>query len=68
MTAKVLAKELHIPLHTIQIVRLMTKFMGKTGAKLLQIFDLMQEEHGVYLFDEFNASGGEMRRVLNTFL
>ena len=77
MTAKVLAHELHIPLHTVQVDRLVTKFMGETSAKLRQIFDFMKEEHGVYFFDEFDAIGGdrasdndvgEMRRVLNSFL
>lgn len=77
MTARVLAKELHLDLHTIQVDRLVTKFMGETSVKLRQIFDLMQQEHGVYLFDEFDAIGGErsldndvgeMRRVLNSFL
>lgn len=77
MTARVLAKELRIQLHTIQVDRLVTKFMGETGAKLRRIFDLIQDEHGVYLFDEFDAIGGErsisndvgeMRRVLNAFL
>ena len=77
MSAKVLAKELHLQLHTIQVDRLVTKFMGETSAKLRQIFDLIQQEHGVYLFDEFDAIGsdrsidnevGEMRRVLNAFL
>lgn len=77
MTARVLAKELHLPLNTIQVDRLVTKFMGETSAKLRQIFDLIQRDHGVYLFDEFDAIGGnrasdndvgEMRRVLNAFL
>jgi SpoVK/Ycf46/Vps4 family AAA+-type ATPase len=77
MTARVLANELHIPLHTIQVDRLVTKYMGETSAKLRQIFDFMAEDHGVYLFDEFDAIGGarslendvgEMRRVLNAFL
>ncbi len=77
MTASVLAHELNIPLNTIQVDRLVTKFMGETSAKLRQIFELMQKEHGVYLFDEFDAIGGErsmendvgeMRRVLNAFL
>ena len=77
MTARVLAKGLHLSLHTIQVDRLVTKFMGETSAKLRQIFNLMQQEHGVYLFDEFDAIGGErsldndvgeMRRVLNAFL
>lgn len=77
MTSKVLAYELHLPLHTIQVDRLVTKFMGETSSKLRQIFDLIQNETGVYLFDEFDAIGGErslendvgeMRRVLNSFL
>lgn len=77
MTAKVLAHELHIPLYIIQVDKLVTKFMGETSAKLRQIFDLIEKEHGVYLFDEFDAIGGErsldndvgeMRRVLNSFL
>ncbi len=77
MTAEVLAHELRLSLYTIQVDRLVTKFMGETSAKLRQIFELIQQEHGVYLFDEFDAIGGErsldndvgeMRRVLNSFL
>ncbi len=77
MTARVLAHELRLPLYTIQVDRLVTKFMGETSAKLRQIFDLIKQERGVYLFDEFDAIGGErsldndvgeMRRVLNAFL
>jgi SpoVK/Ycf46/Vps4 family AAA+-type ATPase len=77
MTAAVLAHELRLPLHTIQVDRLVTKFMGETSARLRQIFDLIQEAPGIYLFDEFDAIGGnraldndvgEMRRVLNALL
>jgi len=77
MTARVLAQELRMPLHTIQVDKLVTKFMGETSAKLRQIFDLIRDESGVYLFDEFDAIGGdrsldndvgEMRRVLNALL
>lgn len=77
MTAGVLAYELGLPLRTIQVDRLITKFMGETAAKLRQIFDIIRENPGVYLFDEFDAIGGdrrrdndvgEMRRVLNSFL
>jgi len=77
MSAKVLAHEVRLPLYTIQVDKVVTKFMGETSAKLRQIFDLIQQEKGVYLFDEFDAIGGErtlendvgeMRRVLNTFL
>ncbi len=77
LTARVLAHELRLPLHTIQVDKLVTKFMGETSAKLRQIFDLIRDESGVYLFDEFDAIGGdrslendvgEMRRVLNALL
>lgn len=77
MTARVLAFELKQPLHMVQMDRLVTKFMGETSAKLRQIFDRIREVPGVYLFDEFDAIGGErsldndvgeMRRVLNAFL
>lgn len=77
MTASALAGELHLSLHTILMHKIVTKFMGETSAKLRQIFDVIQEEPGVYLFDEFDAIGtqrgrehevGEMRRVLNSFL
>ena len=77
MTAAVLSSELHLPLHTILMDKLVTKFMGETSAKLRQIFDIIQSRKGVYLFDEFDAIGadrsmdndvGEMRRVLNSFL
>ncbi len=77
MTASALASELHFHLYTVLMDRLVTKYMGETSAKLRLIFDMIREEDGVYLFDEFDAIGaeramendvGEMRRVLNSFL
>lgn len=77
MTARVLAHELRLRLYTVQVDKVVTKFMGETSAQLRQIFDLIEDEPGVYLFDEFDAIGGErsldndvgeMRRVLNAFL
>ncbi len=77
LTASVLAGELGLPLFTIMMDKIVTKFMGETSAKLRQIFDVMPESRGVYFFDEFDAIGGErsrdndvgeMRRVLNAFL
>ena len=77
MSARVLAHELKLPLYTVQVDRLVTKFMGETSAKLRQIFDIMEQKQGVYFFDEFDAIGGdrsmdndvgEMRRVLNALL
>lgn len=77
MTAGVLASELTLPLFTIQLHGLITKFMGETAAKLRLVFDAIQQTRGVYFFDEFDALGGhrtavndvgEIRRVLNSFL
>lgn len=77
MTASALAGELHLPLFTIMLEGLITKFMGETAAKLKLVFEAIQESRGVYLFDEFDALGadrtqandvGEIRRVLNSFL
>ncbi|MGU9978214.1 MAG: AAA family ATPase, partial [Candidatus Oxydemutatoraceae bacterium WSBS_2016_MAG_OTU14] len=77
MTASVIAGELKLPLHVIQMDRIVTKFMGETSAKLRQVFNTIQESRGVFFFDEFDAIGsdrgkendvGEMRRVLNSFL
>lgn len=77
MTASALAGELKLPLFSVQLHGLITKFMGETAAKLYVIFDAMRETRGVYFFDEFDAIGadrgtqndvGEIRRVLNSFL
>ncbi|MBN8695183.1 MAG: ATP-binding protein [Bacteroidetes bacterium] len=77
MTASIIAHELGLPLYTILMDKMVTKFMGETSAKLRQVFEFIQERKGVYLFDEFDAIGGErgkdndvgeMRRVLNSFL
>ncbi len=77
MTAAALAGELGFPLFAIQLDGLITKYMGETAAKLRLIFDAVQQTVAVYLFDEFDALGGErgtkndvgeIRRVLNSFL
>jgi len=77
MTAAALAGELHLPLFTVVLDGLISKFMGDTAGKLRQVFDAMRLTRGVYLFDEFDAIGarrskendvGEIRRVLNSFL
>ena len=76
-TASVIASELDLPLYTVQMDKVVTKFMGETSAKLRQIFDSIAISTGVYFFDEFDAIGadrgldnevGEARRILNSFL
>lgn len=77
LTASILASELNLPLYTILLDKLVTKYMGETSAKLRLIFDTIPQRRGIYFFDEFDAIGGErsldndvgeMRRVLNSFL
>ncbi len=77
MTAAALAGELGLPLFSILLHGLITKFMGETAAKLRLVFDAIAQTRGVYLFDEFDAIGsrrgadndvGEARRILNSFL
>ena len=77
MTASALATELSLPLFTIRLDALISKYMGETSTKLRTIFDATARTRAVYLFDEFDALGaqrtagndvGEARRILNTFL
>lgn len=77
MTASALAGELGLPLFSVLLHGILTKFMGEAAAKLRLIFDAMTEMRGVYLFDEIDALAGkrerdndvgEARRILNSFL
>ncbi len=77
LTAAIFANELKLPLFLVQTDKLISKYMGETGAKLRQVFDLIAQETGVYFFDEFDSIGSErtsdndvkeMHRVLNLFL
>lgn len=77
LTAAALAGELGLPLFSVLLHGLITKFMGETAAKLRVVFDAIAQTRGVYLFDEFDAIGtrraadndvGEARRILNSFL
>lgn len=77
MTASALAGECRLPLMSVQLHTLITKYLGETAAKLHVVFEAMSQTSGVYLFDEFDALGatrmaqndvGEIRRVLNSFL
>jgi len=76
MTAKAIAGELQVPVFTVQLDRLLTKYMGEASSKLRLIFEQIKRIKGVYFFDEFDAVGssrdlgndiGEIRRILNTF-
>ncbi len=77
LTAAALAGELGLPLFTILLDGVITKFLGETAAKLRLVFDAMGPARGVYFFDEVDALAtrrgaendvGEARRMLNSFL
>lgn len=77
MTAQAIAGELGIPIFIIRLDGILSKFMGESIAKLRMIFDVMPQQRGVYLFDEFDSIGsqrhhgqdvGEIKRILNSFL
>lgn len=77
MTAAAMAGELKLPLFSVLLDGLLTKFMGETATKLRTVFSAMAATRGIYFFDEFDAIGarrserndvGEIRRVLNSFL
>lgn len=77
MSAAALATELKLPLYTIVLDSLITRFMGETASKLRLVFDHIKQTRAAYFFDEFDAIGtqrgsqndvGEIRRVLNSFL
>jgi len=77
MSASAIAGELKLPLMTVLLDGIITKFLGETASKLRVLFDAIAQSRGVYFFDEFDALGskrsekndvGEIRRVLNSFL
>lgn len=77
LAAKVIAGELGLPLMTVRLDGLFSRFLGATASHLKTIFDEMPKRPAVYLFDEFDAivknrgdlqEVGEMRRVVTSFL
>lgn len=77
LTASALAGELRLPLFTVRLDGVITRFLGESASKLRLVFDQIAQMRAVYLFDEFDAIGGkrgatndvgEIRRVLNSFL
>jgi SpoVK/Ycf46/Vps4 family AAA+-type ATPase len=77
VSASALASELNMPLFTVRLDGLITKYMGETASNLRQVFEFMRSDRGLYFFDEFDVIGskrhssndvGEIRRVLNSFL
>lgn len=82
MTASIIASKLHLPLYKVQTHHIINSKMGATAVQLNSVFQLIQHNTGVYLFDEFESIGksrplinkdqgnadGEMSRVLDSLL
>jgi SpoVK/Ycf46/Vps4 family AAA+-type ATPase len=77
LTAAALAGELGLPLMTVRVDALFSRFLGATATHLRAIFAEMPRRPGVYLFDEFDAVAkargdaqdvGEMGRIVTAFL
>jgi SpoVK/Ycf46/Vps4 family AAA+-type ATPase len=77
LAAAVIAGEMGLPLMTVRLASLFSRFLGATSTQLRAVFQEMPRRPGVYLFDEFDAIGqargdaqdiGEMRRVVTAFL
>ncbi len=77
LAAAVLAGEMGLPLMTVRIDALFSRFLGATAIQLRAIFAEMPRRPGVYLFDEFDSVAkargdsqdvGEMNRVVTAFL
>lgn len=77
MTAAALAGELRLPLFSVRLDAVVSRYMGETASHLRLIFDQIRHTRGVYLFDEFDALGAdrgigndvaEARRILSSFL
>ncbi|MCB9595901.1 MAG: ATP-binding protein [Sandaracinaceae bacterium] len=77
LAATVLAGEMGLPLLTVRLASLFSRFLGATANHLRSIFSEMSRRPGVYLFDEFDSIAqargdsndvGELRRVATAFL
>lgn len=78
MAASVIANSLGLPLFTVRLDAVITRYLGESSSKLRSVFSAIEKTRAVYLFDEFDSLGlerggasqdvAEMRRVLNAFL
>jgi len=77
MLAEALAAELELPFLSARYSGLIDSYVGSTGKNLQQIFDFVQGQSCLILFDEFDAIGfdrqggadvNEFRRVTNQLL
>lgn len=77
MSAAVVANSLGLPLFSVRLDAIISRYLGESATKLASVFQAIQKTRAVYLFDEFDSLGlergsgqdvAEMRRLLNAFL
>lgn len=77
MTAHSLAVRLELPLLTVELVALMSSFLGRTGQNLRRVLDHARSEPCLLFLDEFDAVAkrrddvtdiGELKRLVNLLL
>lgn len=77
LTARFLARELGLPLMTVELAGLMSSLLGQTGQNLRHLLDYARSFPCVLLLDEFDAVAkrrddqsdiGELKRLVNVLL
>jgi SpoVK/Ycf46/Vps4 family AAA+-type ATPase len=77
VTAEVFAYELELPFAILRVDSIVSSYLGETSGNLRKVFDFIQKNRMVVLFDEFDALGrersdtsehGEIKRVVNALL
>jgi SpoVK/Ycf46/Vps4 family AAA+-type ATPase len=63
MAAEVLARELHLELHRIDLTRVVSKYIGETEKNLSQIFAASAAGNAILFFDEADALFGKRTEV-----
>jgi SpoVK/Ycf46/Vps4 family AAA+-type ATPase len=76
-TARIISSLLNIPLVYIRFDSVISSYLGETASNLRKIFDYIEQNMWIVLFDEFDIIGknrddihehGEIKRVVNNFL
>lgn len=77
LTAKWIAKSLHIPIYILDLASVMNSHLGKTGNNIKEIFNFSSTKRCVLLLDEFDAIAkkrgdeseiGELKRLVTVIL
>lgn len=76
-SAEVIASELGLPLVYVRFDSVVSSLLGETASNLRKVFEYINQDTWIVLFDEFDAIGrsrddvtehGEIKRVVNSFL